>query len=241
MVSNFIGYTILRNKSIATLLINSNATTNINRKGIIEVKNVEHLCNEAYVVDIRSITTGIELKKASSLLNNNFIYEINKLVRVENYDVNDKSIYAPGISFYLRKKVALGYINCMNSDGVYDGYYDNGRLYETCNYVGGIREGNYIRKHENGELAEISFYINGKYNGIRNIYYNTGQLLSKCNYTNDVFDGKYEQYHPNDMLFISCHYTDGKLNGKYDEWDKYGKIKKSCNYNNGRIDMLYFF
>ena len=67
-------------------------------------------------------------------------------------------------------------------DGPYEGYYDNGQLWERVTYEDGERDGLYEGYYNNGLLGSKVTYKNGKWDGPYESYHEDGQLLSKGTY-----------------------------------------------------------
>ena len=79
----------------------------------------------------------------------------------------------------------------------------------------------------------ICNYVNGKINGEYKDYYSNGQLFDISNY----IDGKMKciKYHKNGNLYVICNYVDEKLSGEYKEYSDDGIITSHVIYENNEI------
>ena len=66
-------------------------------------------CDKAKVLEIKDINTGESMEKARSNYNPNFIYEVGKIVTVEDFDDDRWNECSTGIHFFMNKENALNY------------------------------------------------------------------------------------------------------------------------------------
>ena len=66
-------------------------------------------CDKAKVLEIRKIDTGELMEKVRSNFDSNFIYEVGKVVSVEDFDDNRWNECSTGIHFFVNKENALYY------------------------------------------------------------------------------------------------------------------------------------
>jgi len=107
-------------------------------------------------------------------------------------------------------------------------------LMKRINYVNGVKNGLYESWWENGKLQKKTNYVNDKKEGLYEEWYYNGQLMIKVNYVDDKKEGLYEEWWENGNLKIKCHYTNDKKNGLYEEWNASGILKESVTFVNGR-------
>lgn len=67
--------------------------------------------------------------------------------------------------------------------------------------------------HENGSIARISSYENGKLDGMSTWYYDSGEVNATCNYENGKREGDYTVFRKNGKVRGIRPYADGKLHG----------------------------
>jgi len=127
-------------------------------------------------------------------------------------------------------------------DGEWKVYYDkySTRLEMKVFYVNGIREGETLLFHPNGQLAGRMNRKNDLAHGEMVIYYENGELSSKGNYINGEEDGEYIKHHDNGKLNIKAFYINGKLDGEYMEYHEDGKLNIKAFYINGKLDGEHF-
>lgn len=94
--------------------------------------------------------------------------------------------------------------------GVWQEYYDNGRLRAEGNYDNNVRVGKWIYYYENGKVEQTGFYDN------------SGQ-----------FSGEWKWFFPNGNIRIAEKYFEGELEGDYIEYDKNNNVMVQGEYVNG--------
>src|SRR3972149_2933214 len=101
-------------------------------------------------------------------------------------------------------------------DGLYEGYYKDGRLSYRCNYQA------------------------GKLEGLSEEYYKDGKLRSRYNYQAGELDGLYEDFYEDGRLSYRCNYQAGEPEGPSEVYYKDGKLSYRCNYKaGGRNSKVY--
>ena len=61
----------------------------------------------------------------------------------------------------------------------------------------GIKEGEFKEYFEDGQIFEICNYVNGKMHGKYQSYYKNGQPYITCTYVDGILKGQYTSYHIN--------------------------------------------
>lgn len=78
------------------------------------------------------------------------------------------------------------YVNVKIS-GSYDENYNNGKPHIRCKYIDGLKQGEYMKFHENGMInIYCSNYTDNKVNGVYAIYDDTGDLKLEIQKRNGV-------------------------------------------------------
>ena len=72
------------------------------------------------------------------------------------------------------------------SEGLWEGYWDNGQLSSKGHYANGNQEGLWEGYYSNGQLWYKGHYVNGNREGYWEWYYSNGQLEFKGHYVNGV-------------------------------------------------------
>ena len=122
-------------------------------------------------------------------------------------------------------------------DGEWKVYYDkySARLEMKVFYVNGIREGETLLFHPNGQLAGRMNRKNDLAHGEMVIYYENGELSLKGNYINGVKDGEYMKYHEDGKLNIKAFYINGKLDGEHFMYGDNGLLIEKRIYKNDEV------
>ena len=98
---SFIGYK-KANRCIVKLLILENSKRS-------SATTAKCRCDRAKVLEIKEIETGKSVKKVSSNYDFDFIYEVGKVVTVDDFDENRWNECSTGIHFFVNKENAINY------------------------------------------------------------------------------------------------------------------------------------
>src|SRR6056297_4097092 len=98
---SFIGY-----KKAKSFLIKLKITEDAKRSSATTRKC---RCSKAKVLNIESINTGEKINKVSSNYDKNFIYEVGKIVEVEDFNKDRWNECSTGIHFFITKQEAINY------------------------------------------------------------------------------------------------------------------------------------
>ena len=92
-------------------------------------------------------------------------------------------------------------------------YYPDGAIQTICMFNNGILDGIYQTFYDNGRLEFEACYINGQLNGECKSYYPNGQIKIKKSYGNDKLINQYQIFYANGCLKTECTYSNGSLDG----------------------------
>ena len=202
-----------KNKYIVTLLIPSNAQTNLNRQNIVNAEYAKYRCSQALVVNIEhKITHKLCPTTVCSNKDPNFFYTINQTVQVDDYDESEE-ICTTGIHFFKTKEQAHFY----------------------GSHINGLNK----RWYANGQLGLEYTYLNKKLHGEHKRWYDNGYLNKQCHYLNGVLDGKYQKWDKNGILRKECFYVDNKQHGLCREWNSVTLVETNVNYENGKKHGIF--
>ena len=113
-------------------------------------------------------------------------------------------------------------------------YHNNGNVALIENFKNGKQEGEGKLYHENGKLAIIGNYKNGEREGKWKLYRKNGKLEEIGNYKNGKQEGEWKHYHENGELKGIGNYKNGKAEGEWKFYHNNGKLKEIRNYKNGK-------
>jgi len=114
---------------------------------------------------------------------------------------------------------------------------NNDILLEEGTLLNGKKNGTWTTYHpDNGRVATLTSYINGKKNGVYLEFTNRGQIELRANYRDDIFDGPYASYKFGTRPVKEIDYKMGKIDGFYKEYHNNGKLQKEVSYKNGVQD-----
>ena len=118
-------------------------------------------------------------------------------------------------------------------NGLYEAFYDDGTLKETCNYVNGSLIGERRMYFSNGNPEIVENYVDGKMSGEYKNYYESGQLMLDMVFENGTLQGESLKYHENGNLAEKVEFIDGEENGPFEEYHENGLIHWKGNYYDG--------
>ncbi len=98
---SFIGYKVA-NKHIIKLLITEDAKRS-------SATSRKCRCSKAKVLSIENLSTGVESNQIVSDFDDKFIYEVGKIVEVEDFDMNRWKECSTGIHFFITRQEAIDY------------------------------------------------------------------------------------------------------------------------------------
>ena len=144
------------NEYFITLLVPSDACTNLERKNVINSKYAKYRCSKAFVVDIEHKETKEKKDCVQSNYFAGFVYKVGDVITELSFDCDLEKVCVRGIHFFKTKQQALMYGN--SKEGEYKSWYENGQLCIECVYKNGKREGKYKWWYKNGQLLEEHVY-----------------------------------------------------------------------------------
>ena len=121
-----------------------------------------------------------------------------------------------------------------NRTGLTIWYHDNGQMWDSTYHING--QGHGIIKHwyKNGQIEEIANWDNGIQNGLCEDYYENGKLQEKVNWVNGMRVGDWTEWHSNGNIKRTANYILGQLNGKAIEYYENGKVRSEGFFENGK-------
>jgi antitoxin component YwqK of YwqJK toxin-antitoxin module len=188
---------------------------------------------------VKEIINKYDLTKCENVMSGGYAiqieYKVNETVYPDNFDTNLEEVCSSGIHYFLNLKSAFYYcLETENINGEYLNWYDNGQMYEKCNYVDGKMNGEYLEWYSNGQMMIKGNYVDGKINGELLKWHSNGQIFVKCNYVDGKRNGEYLEWYGDGQVMQKCNYVDGILNGKYLEWYSDGQEMQKSNYVDGK-------
>ena len=95
--------------------------------------------------------------------------------------------------------------------GLYESYYENGKLESETPYKNGKRDGLAKVYYKNGKLEAEIPYKNGKRDGLVTGYYKNGKLKYQFPHKNGKAEGFLKCYHENGGLLVGAIFQNGTL------------------------------
>lgn len=127
-----------------------------------------------------------------------------------------------------------------NKIGTWKYYHENGQLRseEKHNEAGEV-EGEIVRRNDEGQVQEVGYYKDGKWDGLYKWYYPCGTLKEQYPYKAGVGTGMGEVYFPTGELQIKYGVRDSELDGDYIAYFKNGQVQRKYKNKKDEADGLY--
>lgn len=104
-----------------------------------------------------------------------------------------------------------------------------------------IKIGVYNKYYDDGKILEVANYKDGKINGERTLYYPSGKIMQKENYIDNKYEGKLTSYFEDGSLQQEGFYKDNMMNGVWKNYFKDQKdvLKEETTLKDNKIEGLY--
>ena len=90
------------------------------------------------------------------------------------------------------------------------------------------------RIHDNGQVAILGHFKDGKPEGLWTAWHENGQKELEFTYKEGKHDGRWTTWHENGQKAEEGTCKNGKKEGLVTEWDKDGKVTKQTRYKDGK-------
>jgi antitoxin component YwqK of YwqJK toxin-antitoxin module len=120
-------------------------------------------------------------------------------------------------------------------DGILETYHSKSKkLLERKRYENGILNGLYELWYENGRLDQRVNFKNGRYDGLYEEWYENGVFNVLGEFKNDKKEGLWKEWYQNGQLSIMYENENGMQNGTETSWHLDGTLEYTTLYKNGR-------
>lgn len=119
------------------------------------------------------------------------------------------------------------------------GKMSNGEVLAEGNMHNGVIEGAWIDYWETQSIHSITYYTNGKKNGIAIYADPAGSIEKTESYRDDMLEGPTRVYTPHTgMMIEETYYSQGKKHGKHTKWYPSRSLQEEGNYINGGLEGI---
>ena len=120
-------------------------------------------------------------------------------------------------------------------------FWYNDNLRSTVSVVDGLKHGESRSYHEDGEtLEELCYYVNGVRDGQYTRYYDNGDLRELCIFIDGKISGIKVHYGLNNSVASRITYVDGKRHGQCINY-RHGRVTHICLFENDRLVHVEYF
>jgi len=125
----------------------------------------------------------------------------------------------------------------VNGTGVDEYYFyaDKKQIMGRIEYKGGVRNGQNLRFHNNGNKRRVAAYVNDKAHGKWVYYYHNGNKKRISEYEYDTPVGTWEEYFQDGSIQTRYQYSYGRLDGEYLNYFRNGKVNEKLSYIKGYL------
>ncbi|MBK9793099.1 MAG: hypothetical protein IPP60_08350 [Sphingobacteriales bacterium] len=95
-----------------------------------------------------------------------------------------------------------------------------------------IKVGIYNKYYDDGKILEVANYTNGKLNGLRTLYYPSGKIMQTENYADNKYEGKFAAYFEDGSFQQEGEYKDNMMNGVWKNYftEPKNKVKEEITF-----------
>lgn len=105
-------------------------------------------------------------------------------------------------------------------------------------YKGGKRVGTWTVFHENGSVASIVDWRNGRLHGRNQYFLPNGTPKRDGSMVNGAREGTWSDFYDDGRIETEINYLNGMRSGRYRSWHKNGQLHQSGGFKNDREDGL---
>lgn len=124
----------------------------------------------------------------------------------------------------LVEKDGLYYKNDMLYSGTHKEYFDNGNLRISMHVKDGVKDGEVILYHKDGQKKELRTYEEGNKSGKWVTWNKEGTKTGLAFYDDNKKDSTWYIWDENGTKRFEMYYEDGKKSGVWKMWDENGKL-----------------
>ena len=121
--------------------------------------------------------------------------------------------------------------------GMYQRFYANGVLADSCNFRDNLVNGQRKLFSENGILEIQETYVDGIFEGPYTTYFLNGQLKKIQIYKNDQIQGEVKEYYEDGKLKAITQFLDNMENGAFQEYYENGNLHWEGFYQGGDFEQ----
>lgn len=195
---------------------------------------VTPFCTIEYVID-ECYDHTIKLFYNRLIGDTGYLEKIGEYSSLEDAKLNAQKHYNEKIK---ELSICIGVNNEASQIKVNDKHPERGEIHIDSHgyfYRGNKINGVFEQWHENGQLASVINYLNGKREGKAERWYNNGRLKERSMYKKGKREGLCEMWHKNGIRKKSCNYKNGRSHGLFQSWDKDGEVLYILEFREGMI------
>ena len=104
-----------------------------------------------------------------------------------------------------------------------------------------VKVGIYNKYYDDGKILEVANYTNGKLNGLRTLYYPSGKIMQTENYADNKYEGKFAAYFEDGSFQQEGEYKDNMMNGIWKNYftEPKNKVKEEITLKDNHVNGPY--
>jgi antitoxin component YwqK of YwqJK toxin-antitoxin module len=221
-------------KWLVILEILDSTITNEDRNNIVDKRFAKFRANKLKVIKIINTNKpNLVTKKIRNVFGNKYlVYEVGKIVEIDNYEKNKNQVCASGIHYFKTIDPAYYYDSRIFKNGEFYIWDDNGAIQIKGEYNHGKKDGEWT--YWNAHTRTKGNYVNGKKHGEWIELFKNGKNICKENFVNDIQNCEYNQLYTNGTMASKGNFIDDKKHGEWIEWYCDGPMKSKGRFFNGK-------
>lgn len=213
----------------------------------VDPKTTPHLYLKTIINKGNGVNEISILYRASTSLKERYYVDSNEVMQgyYQKYnkkgEVMEKGIYKDGLKNGMWKYYADGKLKMTGEyvdnkkEGMWKKYF-NDSLYTEITYLNDKIVGNYISKHQNGNLKCVMKYDKkGVKHGLAEYYDENKTLINKFTYLDDKKQGEFVEYYADGTIKAEGNYLDNEYDGVCKWYFKNGQLASEEHYKKGKL------
>ena len=141
--------------------------------------------------------------------------------------VEDLKYTPEGLQIYQR-----GYDSLKNVHGEWIKWHENGQMASRQTYNHGLITGTTLMWYSNGNLRQEAAFEDDKFHGTYKEWYEDGAIREELNFLNGNQEGPFKVYHENGIVEFEGYCVDGKKDGVCTVRHSNGKVRLTGQFDN---------
>ncbi len=113
-------------------------------------------------------------------------------------------------------------------------WYDDGAPWIEESFAAGLRDGRFVERHRNGQIAREGAYVAGRKVGTWRVYFESGVLEEESEWRDGVANGRFTAFWPGGAKRTEGRHCGGAQCGRWRTYDAAGSLLGEVEYGEQR-------